>query len=224
MVEKAKRSVKVARKTPEWRTVCRARAQKQATSEARKSWKVASARSIPFNHRWEHIQTVVKLALWLAAECSADGEVVEAAAWLHDIRKGGPNHGVAGAKEARRILEGTDFPKAKIAAVVDAIARHVGLYRAQNAAPLEPMEAAVLWDADKLSKLGVQAVAFNLSMSYMRGLDLAQRRRNVAEFTHSVLARTVASMNTEPGREEAAHRYEAMVALLAEWEDEDELE
>ena len=68
------------------------------------------------------MQAVVDLALWLAATVGADAEIVEAAAWLHDIRKGHANHAAQGAKAAKRILADTDFPGAKIDAVADAIA------------------------------------------------------------------------------------------------------
>lgn len=207
---------------PDWRTVCRQLAEKQATAEARRTWKAGGIKIIPFNHRWEHVQTVVALALRLAQQTGADAEIVEAAAWLHDIRKGSPSHGVSGAREAKRILARTNFPPEKVEGVVNAIAQHVGLYRAPDAAPLQPVEAAILWDADKLSKLGVQALAFNLSMSYMRGLGLAQRRSNMLEFTTGVLSRTVASMNTAPARAEAELRHHAMLAMLQMWRREEE--
>ena len=208
---------------PEWRTVCRQQAEKQATAEARKLWKVSSNKAIPFAHRCEHVQAVVSTALWLARETGADSEVVEAAAWLHDIRKGSPGHGVNGAREAKRILLQTDFPAEKTPSVVDAIARHVGLYRAPDAPPLTPLETAILWDADKLTKLGVQALAYSLSMNFMRGLTLPQRRSNMLEFTQSVLARTVKSMNTPPARQEAERRYAAMLDVLQTWQREDEV-
>lgn len=202
--------------------VCRQQAEKQATSESRKSWKVSSNKAIPFAYRWEHVQSVVNTALWLAQMTGADGEVVEASAWLHDIRKGAPGHGPNGAREAKRILQQTDFPPEKVPSVVDAIARHVGLYRAPDAPPLAPLETAILWDADKLTKLGVQALAYSLSMSFMRGLTLPQRRSNIMEFTHSVLARTVESMNTEPAQREARRRYREMLAVLDAWQREQE--
>jgi uncharacterized protein len=214
---------RAAKALPDWRLVCRQQAEKQAASEARKAWKVSSNKAIPFSHRWEHVQSVVSLALWLARQTGADAEIVEAAAWLHDIRKGAPSHGVSGAREARRILQETDFPPEKLPAVVDAISRHVGLYRAPDAPALTPLETAVLWDADKLTKLGVQALAYSLSMSFMRGLTLPQRRSNMLEFTQSVLLRTVRSMNTPPARQEAAIRYAAMVQMLATWRHEEEV-
>jgi uncharacterized protein len=169
------------------------------------------------------VQAVTATALWLARQMGADLDVVEASAWLHDIRKGTPGHGPNGAREAKRILLQTNFPLEKLPAVVDAIARHVGLYRPADAPPMTPVETAVLWDADKLTKLGVQALAYNLSMNYMRGLTLAQRRSNMLEYTQSVLLRTVQSMNTLPARREAGRRYEAMLACLEEWRREQEL-
>ncbi len=224
MTLKLKRPTKARKRTlPDWRTVCSQVAAQRAQAEARKVWKSKTTKAIPFDHRWEHVQTVVRLADWLAAATGADPEIVTAAAWLHDICKGQPNHGAIGAKEAKKLLERTDFPPAKIGAVVDAISRHVGLYRPPDASPMEPLETAVLWDADKLSKLGIQGLAYTLSTNYLRGLDLVQRRRDMAEFTRSVLSRTAASMSTAPARTLAASRYEAMVAVLEAWEREEEL-
>jgi hypothetical protein len=117
-------------------------------------------------------------------------------------RKGEPNHGAAGAREAARTLLSTPtFPPPRSPAVAQAIAR--ARRPASARPPRRPWSrwrAAVLWDADKLSKLGVQALAYSLSMSFMRGLTLPQRRSKIMyEFTHSVLAsHGRASMNTEP--------------------------
>ena len=63
----------------------------------------------PFEYRWEHVQTTVRLALRLAECTGADREVCEAAAWLHDVTKTyswehKTNHGVDGAARAREIL------------------------------------------------------------------------------------------------------------------------
>ena len=144
-----------------WRTVCRRHAEQRATDEALDDWKAKDDKALPFNYRWEHVQIVVGLALHLADLTGADREIAEASAWLHDVCKGEPNHGVAGARAARTLLAHTDFPAAKIDAVAQAISLHVGLTRPPGV-PLQPLEAAVLWDADKLSKLGVQALAYNL--------------------------------------------------------------
>jgi uncharacterized protein len=202
----------------EWRAASIELAEDRARSEALNRWQQVG-QSVLFEHRWEHIQQVAGLALWLAAETGADRETVEAAAWLHDVCKAQPNHGAAGAAEAERLLPTTDFPAHKIAAVADAIHKHVGLYRDGN--PVAPLEAAVLWDADKLSKLGVQALIYSLSTAHVAGMSLAQRRKYADEFTRTVLIRTVASMHTAPARAEAQRRYAAMLAALDAWADEE---
>jgi len=120
-----------------------------------------------FNYRWEHVQAVVRLARHLAELTGADAEVVEAAAWLHDVAKDTSNdHGRAGAREARRILAETDFALDKVEAVAEAIAKHVGLV---VPAPVEPLEAAVVWDADKLTKVGATAILHYTGHRVMKG-------------------------------------------------------
>lgn len=200
-----------------WRDLCRRQAAQQAEAEARTAWGTAAGAPLPFNHRWEHVQEVVGLALHLAGLTGADAEIVEAAAWLHDIRKTEPNHGEAGARAAQAVLAQSDFPPAKIPAVVEAIRRHVGLFRAAGAAPLTPIETAVLWDADKLSKLGVRAVGFTLSTHWLAGMTLAERRKNMEDHIGSTLGRTAESMNTAPGLALAQRRYATMLGLLGEW-------
>ena len=160
-----------------------------------------------FNYRWEHVKAVVTLALRLADLTSADREVIEAAAWLHDVCKGeGENHPEAGARFARRFLPQTDFPTEKIERVARAIERHIGLWRDK---PLKDLEAQVLWDADKLAKIGLTA-AFHFS-----GGTLAKGK---PQTTRDLIAngrdadwqeKTVASMHTEPARRAAQKRLQA---------------
>jgi uncharacterized protein len=121
-----------------------------------------------FAYRWEHVQAVVRLALRLATLTGVDCEIVEAAAWLHDVAKGsaGGDHGREGAAAARTILAQTDFPPHKVEAVADAIAKHVGYARSE---PVEPLEAAVLWDADKLTWLGATSALHIVGSPVGRG-------------------------------------------------------
>jgi uncharacterized protein len=200
-----------------WREVVQRAAAGQAEAEARHVWRVQPGEPIPFNHRWEHVCQVVRLALWLAEATGADREIVEAAAWLHDVRKQQPNHAAAGAQAAQEILAATDFPQAKIAAVADVIRKHMGLFRAADSDPVSPLEAAVLWDADKLSKLGVQALIYNLSTTYAAFHTLEERRTDNRAFADLTLSRTVESMNTVPARALAERRYRAMRAVLEIW-------
>ena len=100
-----------------------------------------------FNYRWEHVQAVVKVAIKLAEETGADVEVVECAAWLHDVCKQShkQKHPEAGAAFARKLLPKTNFPKKKIEPVARAIEDHMGLYREK---PLKK-----LWLTSKKIKL-----------------------------------------------------------------------
>ena len=205
-----------------WRATCMGAALQASEEEARAAWSLADNEPIPFNHRWEHVQQVVKLAIWLADETGADPDVVEAAAWLHDVRKTEPDHGERGAETALSILRETDFPPAKVDAVVDAIRRHTGMSRTQSS-PLQPLEAAVLWDADKLSKIGLQSLVYTMSSHYLIGKTLSERRRWNQAFVDNVLAETVKSMNTKPATRLAQERYRRNVEIMDEWRRDEEV-
>ncbi len=208
--------VNADQRKPDWRLVCRNEAKAAASEEARGAWHLPPEEAIPFNYRWEHVQQVVQTACWLAEATGADREISEAAAWLHDVRKIEPEHAKAGARAARSILVRTDFPAEKIDAVCAAIAEHEGLTR-DDPAPMTSLEAALLWDADKLTKLGVQALAYNLGTPRMWGRSLAERLASMQTFAATVLRQTVASMNTEPARMLAERRHAEMTAALEAW-------
>jgi uncharacterized protein len=201
----------------EWKNKVRTLAQTRADQEALHHWRMDNPAQIPFRYRWEHVQAVVGLALHLATQLNADVDIVEAAAWLHDIRKMEPQHALAGAAEAYNVLIDTDFPQDKVEAVVNAIRQHEGMYRPEGASPLIPVEAAILWDADKLSKLGVQTIIYSMSAPYANGKSLTERRTEFKRFAESTLTRTVASMNTSPAQKIAARRYADMMNTLATW-------
>jgi uncharacterized protein len=166
----------------------------------------------PFNYRWEHVKAVVQLALKLAELTGADQEIVEASAWLHDVRKGaGGDHPKEGAKYARKLLPKTDFPAEKIEAVAEAIADHMGLWRGDPfpEGPLTNLESAVLWDADKLAKIGLTAAFHWVGLSFAKGQsqvteDFIKNGRKADWQT-----KTVASMHTEPARQAAQARLQA---------------
>jgi uncharacterized protein len=165
-----------------------------------------------FNYRWEHVVAVVNLSRQLVPLTGADAEIVEAAAWLHDIAKqtAGQKHPKVGAMYARHFLPETDFPAEKVEAVAYAIEQHMGLWRDE---PLPNLEAAVLWDADKLAKIGLTA-AFHWMGGWfakdntLTTPDLIRRGRK-----QDWLPKTVASMHTEPARRAAQKRVEQYYAL-----------
>lgn len=192
-----------------WEEIAIVAAQSRATQESLALWKGEGIP--PFNYRWEHIKAVVAIAEALAKELGADGEVVKAAAWLHDLAKeeiaeGRDGHGEASAQEAKRILEATDFPKNKILQVMKAIAQHVGLFRNE---PLQNLEAAILWDADKLCKLGAASIVHFLmaNPAWRPGMtteEVLARGREWLELARKI----VQSMNTAPAKKMAQQRYQ----------------
>lgn len=196
---------------PDWREAVRS--VMKAAAEAENQAGEAGA-TLAFNYRWEHVTTVVTLALRLAELVGADREVVEAAAWLHDITKReGEGHAQSGAAFARAYLPTTDFPPEKIPRVEAAIAAHKGLWREE---PLIDLETMVLWDADKLSKIGLTAafhwtgMAFSANQPFSLADLVAKNRQTDWQ------EKTVASMHTEPARRAAAERLQAYKRLWLE--------
>ena len=164
-----------------------------------------------FNYRWEHVTAVVTLANKLAALTGADAEIVEAAAWLHDIRKEMKDkHPQEGAKFARKFLPQTDFPLEKIEPVARAIEEHMGLWRDE---PLEELESQVLWDADKLSKIGLTA-AFHWTGSALAGTKSQELEQIILRARSADWQKkTVASMHTKPARRAAKKRLKSFNKL-----------
>ena len=191
---------------PPWREVVRAAAEKAAEAAHRF---YGDPEEVLFNYRWEHVQAVVRLALRLADLTGADKTIVEAAAWLHDISKlEGKEHGRDGAIVARRLLAETDYDQGKIDAVADAIVKHV---QGPDPEPITPLEAAVLWDADKLTKLGaisaLMYTAFWVKVGW-RSID-----HLVERLPHPRREAIVAGLNTAPARAAGRRRLEALEAF-----------
>jgi len=202
----------------DWRKACEDSLRAYTEADANRFWGIShpgdpGERPI-FDYRFEHTLAAVKIARWLAPLAGADPDTVECAAWLHDCRK--PFHGQRGkdthAQDASAavagILAGTDFPAAKIPAVRRAIEQHVGLKLTRR---LEPVEAACLWDADKLSKIGAASlIHFGCIAGAFGPIDTAgilERGRHWMGRARTIAA----SMNTAPARVEAERR----VAFLA---------
>jgi len=160
-----------------------------------------------FNYRWEHVTAVVSLARKLARLVGADEDIVEAAAWLHDVSKqDGEAHALTGAESARRLLAQTDFPEEKIEAVAQAIIDHIGLWRDE---PLANLEAMVLWDADKLSKLGLTAAIHWTGLAMTQGKAVTTADLLTTQRKQQWQVKTMASFHTEPARRAAQARWQA---------------
>lgn len=203
-----------ATKKKKWRKAVKKAMRKATEAEAEKRYGTADPL---FNYRWEHVTAVVTLALKLAELTGADAEVVEAAAWLHDIRKdAGSKHPQEGAKFAHELLPTTDFPKKKIGHVARVIRSHMGLWRQK---PLKDLEAQVLWDADKLAKIGLTSVFHFVPLVVMQGNGrTTQALIENGRSAGSWLPKTVASMHTEPAKRAAQKRLKAFNKLWQQLE------
>lgn len=176
-----------------------------------------------FNYRWEHVTAVVTLAIKLAELTGADRDIVEAAAWLHDVRKkAGGDHPEEGAKFARKLLPKTDFPPEKIERVAQAIADHMGLWRGHPfpEESLTNLESAVLWDADKLAKIGLTAVFHWVGGDLARGKPKSTQDLITDGKSVDWHPKTVASLHTEPARRAAEARLQAYNQLWHQLETE----
>lgn len=197
-----------------WRKACETALRTHTEADAISMWGFAHAapegpRPV-FDYRYEHTLAVVKLSRWLCPQVGADAEVVECAAWLHDVRKrskggrgGKDGHALESSAAVEGILAGTDFPPAKLAAVRHAIEHHVGLRLSK---PLQPLDTAALWDCDKLSKLGAASlVHFACVGGAHQPLTTGEVLRR-GEAWLPLAEGIAASMNTAPARQEAQRR------------------
>jgi HD superfamily phosphodiesterase len=213
-----------------WRTACEQALKRFSEADAIRFWGIGhevdgSCQPI-FNYRFEHSYAAVLLARWLAPVVGADPEVVECAAWLHDVAKrlkdphGKDAHALEASVQVEGILAGTDFPARKIPAVRHAIEHHVGLRLTRQ---LEPLETACLWDCDKLSKIGAASLlhfgCISGAFQPITTADILQRGEAWMDLARSITA----SFNTEAARVEGRRRLAFLEAhyaqLRREWSD-----
>jgi putative nucleotidyltransferase with HDIG domain len=138
-----------------------------------------------YNYRYAHTKQVVEITRELAMDQIVDGEVLVMAAWLHDIAKPDlgevENHGEESAKQARQILEDLGTDEEKIEKVQTIIRKHVGLTSEHE---LTPLEAQLLWEADKLVKLGAIGIIHHIinSIRLYPGIDLRALLEKIDSF------------------------------------------
>ena len=190
---------------------------KEAINEWREA--VQTQKTPLYNYRGDHIDEVVNLAKHLAVGTKADMEVVTLAAWLHDLAKPGiggisaEHHGKVSAKMAEEILSNEEINPATIEKVSEAIQKHVGLTLKE---PLKPIEAQIIWEADKILKLGIIGWTQGIlnGVRLFPGRDMEQLANDHREFL--TLAKSIVdSMVTDKGKAIAQERLRTL-ELLAE--------
>ena len=144
-------------------------------------------RPITFDYRYEHTRTAVGIADSLAGQLGVDPALARITTWLHDIAKcwdprldeeinraRSKNHGPRGGEEATDHLGSIGFPDKLSRQVKQAISVHAGFIKDYT---LDRPLDALLWDADKLSKIGPAGVMHYLCGNLAMGskqLDLEQ--------------------------------------------------
>ncbi|MBW2997143.1 HD domain-containing protein [Candidatus Woesearchaeota archaeon] len=154
-----------------------------------------------------HFRTTVKYAKLLADKLGADKEIVEIAAWLHDIGSITGNyddHHIAGAEYAEELLKGYDYPQEKIEKVKHCIIAH----RGSKSIPRETIEAECIASADAMSHFDNVPGLFHLAYSI--------RKKNVEEAKEFVIGKLQRSWNklTPEAKEVIKPKYESMKVLL----------
>lgn len=116
----------------------------------------------PGSHGWDHVERVWNLCRRIGTEEGANLEILEAAAYLHDVGRaeefssgGVICHAALGARLARKILEKEGLPEDWIGAVVHCVEAH--RFRGSGPRP-QSLEAKVLFDADKLDSIGAVGI------------------------------------------------------------------
>ena len=168
-----------------------------------------------YNYRFDHVQQVVSLAKHLAKDTDANLDVIILAAWLHDIDKPGVGgdsiHGVDSARLTEEVLVEEGIDPEIVSKVSDVVKQHVGLTLEK---PLEPLEAQILWEADKILKLGM----IGLLQSTLNGTRLFPGRglnkiaKDLREFL-PLASQIVECVVTERGKVVANKRLESLFQL-----------
>jgi len=140
--------------TPEWLFRIRKDLEKITGQIATDIWPTPKGKPY-FNYRLEHVRQVERDARWLLQLEGGDEDVVLAAVWLHDRfqpQLAKPDrHALLAANWIRENLAETGFPQEKVNMVAYVVAMHSS---EPQSLPVEDHDARILWDADKLTKLG----------------------------------------------------------------------
>ncbi len=127
-----------------------------------------------------HFVPMVDLAKKLAVNKNADLEIVELAAWLHDIGSiiyGRENHHITGAKIAEDELKKFNYPEEKIKKIKHCIIAH----RGSNDIQPETLEAEIIMEADAMSNFeniaGIFMAAFIYENKNQREAKISVREK-----------------------------------------------
>lgn len=189
------------------------------------------------SHGWDHTLRVHKLCLHIGKIEGADMEILEVAAFLHDIGracedelKGKVSHSDIGAKMAGDLLDSLGVEKEKIERVIHCIKTH--RFRDNNTP--ESLEARILFDADKLDSIGAVGIgrAFLFAGEvgarlHNKGVDIKKTKAYTKDDTAYrefmvKLCKIKDRMTTNEGKKIAAGRHEYMAGFFDRLNSEDD--
>ena len=96
-----------------------------------------------------------------------------------------------------------NFPKSKINEVTSAITDHIGLWRDE---PLTNLHSQILWDADKLSKLGLTFVFHLIGMTVTSERPTPTRELIMTARDANWQEKLLQSLHTAPAKRAARSR------------------
>ncbi len=142
-------------RTQQWLLELKGYIIRSTTEAARDFWPSPNEVGSPyFNFRLEHIRQVERDALHIMNSERGDEEIVMASVWIHDRFQPqfeGAQHADKAARWTREHLSQLGFPSHKVESVALAVKHHT---RRSMDIPQELREAQMLWDADRLARLG----------------------------------------------------------------------
>ncbi len=153
-----------------------------------KVWERAS--SFYSEHDWahgeSHIGRVIRAAIEIGREESADLDVIELAAILHDIFQNkeahssheGLRHEIQGAQEARRILKSLEIPDE----ITEKVCHCIEAHRKRTGPEPRTIEAKCLFDADKLDCLGAIGVIRAAFVSFDHGQEFYKEETDIEDY------------------------------------------
>jgi HD superfamily phosphodiesterase len=181
--------------------------------------KYTSAKNPLRSHGPDHHYRVYQHALALAAKLGVeyDEDILAAASLLHDMAayypdKTGDQYHDYDDKIAAEVLAEINFPKAKIEAVLYAIAHHGSDAKYKDAN--EPIEVTLLRDADKLDVFGPIGVARIVMVRTLKGDSLEEIIKDFHTDGH--LKRKWDSISSDAARELAKNDYKYSKKFFAD--------
>lgn len=155
-----------------------------------------------------HFIPMVKHAKLLAKKLGADVEVVEIAAWLHDIgsiKYGRKDHHITSAKIADKLLQKNNYPSDRIELVKKCILNHRGSVNNKK----ESIEEKIIADADGVSNFDMIFGLFQAAYQY-EGLSQGEGKISVRE----KLKRKYKNLCFKESRKLVQEKYKAAMLLI----------